>query len=680
MTEPKRPLKVFLCHAHADNDSVRGLYARLTKDGVDAWLDKEKLLPGQDWELEIRKAVREADVVVVCLSKQFNQAGFRQKEVRLALDTAMEKPEGEIFIIPARLEECETLESLKKWHWVDLFEDNGYEMLVRALRARADKIGATLQIKSRRTTKNNLRENKIKPPLPISDIQLSGEIIVPVASPIEDFISYLRNYFTKNANLLLVSLGAITREERLNNVSSEWQTLLFKSKVETETINGKEVKVQNGENGEKIGVFSVSKLSHIRSKLRITHSEESEEFSVFVLNLIQQLRDDSLIDGEIRGLSRDKSVNSVDEKRKEKLVKGVDVNGDISANVIVTGSGNVINLGEQKTHLPETLKRTKSTRKPSTAIIVALIGLAGTIISAMLGSPLIEKLFSPIPVATASATTSLTSQLIIPSMTIEPSQTPNKLTPTESLTSTATALPTEITDVKGASMLLVPAGKFTMGSNNDFINEKPAHFVNLSAYYIDKFEVTNGSYNFCVQEGKCKPPTKRSSTTQQSYFGNPSYDNYPVIYVTWEMAHTYCEWRDARLPSEAEWEKAARGIDGRIYPWGDTIKDSNANYNGLVGDPINVGKYDSGVSPYGLFDMAGNVQEWVSDWYQENYYSTISDGILNPQGPLLGQERVLRSGSWDAGKNFIRTSYRFKSSPSVSFYNIGFRCAKDATP
>ncbi len=156
MTEPKRPLKVFLCHAHADRDPVRGLYARLTNDGVDAWLDKEKLLPGQDWELEIKKAVREADVVVVCLSKQFNQAGFRQKEVRLALDTAMEKPEGEIFIIPARLEECDTLESLRKWHWVDLYEDDGYEMLMRALRERADKIGVEI-------TSNELIKSEASP-------------------------------------------------------------------------------------------------------------------------------------------------------------------------------------------------------------------------------------------------------------------------------------------------------------------------------------------------------------------------------------------------------------------------------------------------------------------------------------------------------------------------------------
>jgi hypothetical protein len=140
--DPQRPLKVFLCHAHADRDPVRELYTRLTQDGVDVWLDKASLLPGQDWELEIRKAVREADVVVVCLSKQFNQAGFRQKEVRLALDTAMEKPEGEIFIIPARLEECDNLENLRKWHWVDLFEDDGYEKIKKALSRRAEKVNA----------------------------------------------------------------------------------------------------------------------------------------------------------------------------------------------------------------------------------------------------------------------------------------------------------------------------------------------------------------------------------------------------------------------------------------------------------------------------------------------------------------------------------------------------------
>lgn len=162
MPQPKRPLKVFLCHAHADRDPVRKLYTRLTKDGVDAWLDKEKLLPGQDWEYEIRKGVREADVVVVCLSKQFNQAGFRQKEVRLALDTAMEKPEGEIFIIPARLEECDTLESLRKWHWVDLFEGDGYEILMRTLQIRAEKIGVVLREDHGQSRKTSVLVNQGK--------------------------------------------------------------------------------------------------------------------------------------------------------------------------------------------------------------------------------------------------------------------------------------------------------------------------------------------------------------------------------------------------------------------------------------------------------------------------------------------------------------------------------------
>jgi hypothetical protein len=138
----QRSMKIFLCHAHADRGSVHVLHNQLTKIGMDVWLDKERLLPGQDWELEIRNAVSEADIVIVCLSKQFSQAGFRQKEVRLALDTAMEKPEGEIFIIPARLEECDVPSSLRTRHWVDLFDERGYERLLQTLHEQAKKIHA----------------------------------------------------------------------------------------------------------------------------------------------------------------------------------------------------------------------------------------------------------------------------------------------------------------------------------------------------------------------------------------------------------------------------------------------------------------------------------------------------------------------------------------------------------
>ena len=144
--ETTRPLKVFLCHASGDKPAVRDLYKRLLAEGVDAWLDQEKLLPGQNWRVEIPRAVREADVVVICLSnKSITKEGYIQKEIKFALDSADEKPEGTIFLIPARLEECAVPEQLGHWQWVDLFEENGFVRLLRSLKLRADRVGATIK-------------------------------------------------------------------------------------------------------------------------------------------------------------------------------------------------------------------------------------------------------------------------------------------------------------------------------------------------------------------------------------------------------------------------------------------------------------------------------------------------------------------------------------------------------
>ena len=144
--EGKRPLKVFLCHASGDKPPVRELYKHLVNEGVDAWLDQEKLLPGQDWRLEIPQAVHAADVVVVCLSnKSLTKEGYVQKEIKFALDIAEEKPEGAIFLIPARLEDCSVPERLSRWHWVDLYEENGFSRLLRSLKLRAGAVGATIE-------------------------------------------------------------------------------------------------------------------------------------------------------------------------------------------------------------------------------------------------------------------------------------------------------------------------------------------------------------------------------------------------------------------------------------------------------------------------------------------------------------------------------------------------------
>jgi formylglycine-generating enzyme required for sulfatase activity len=187
---------------------------------------------------------------------------------------------------------------------------------------------------------------------------------------------------------------------------------------------------------------------------------------------------------------------------------------------------------------------------------------------------------------------------------------------------------TKMSEIDGMEMVYVPAGEFEMGSGNGKDDEKPVHTVYLDAFWIDQTEVTNGMYARCVNAGKCDPPNLSRSYSRESYYGNSEFDNYPVIYVSWIDADYYCDWAGRRLPTEAEWEKAASWDEEskkkHTYPWGDSIDCSMVNYRGkdgvCIGDTTEVGSYENGKNPYGLYDMAGNVWEWVADWYLESYY------------------------------------------------------------
>jgi formylglycine-generating enzyme required for sulfatase activity len=285
-----------------------------------------------------------------------------------------------------------------------------------------------------------------------------------------------------------------------------------------------------------------------------------------------------------------------------------------------------------------------------------------------------------------------------------PESVPLDLTPSATH---VTTLPLTFVDDIGTTMVLVPAGEFSMGGDaatalascqalcpncncnlSNFTSEEPAHTVTLDAFYLDMFEVTHAQYRPCVEDGNCPEPVNPETGAVSSQFLDPAYDQHPVIYVTWAMADVFCRWRAARLPTEAEWEKAARGPEGRIFPWGNEFNGRLANYcdrncsfgwadagynDGYVGTSP-VGTYPGGVSPYGIYDLAGNVWEWVADWFSETYYA--NSPLVNPTGPFSGSQRVTRGGAWYNGGALLRGANRGAQDPTIANSYTGFRCAR----
>lgn len=334
-------------------------------------------------------------------------------------------------------------------------------------------------------------------------------------------------------------------------------------------------------------------------------------------------------------------------------------------------------MTEKKSSKLSSTKPKKSRLKLSEGVIVALIGASATILVAIIS--LVKDFYKP---AVTDNTTNL----------------PVSITLTKHLPASPTIAYTKkpdqgfiyFMDEMGVEMAFVPAGKFIMGGGQSE-DELPIHIVFLDAYYIDKYEVTNELYKKCVDAGVCEPPINTGSLTHDFYFENSQFANYPVISMTWYQAKTYCAWRGGNLPTEAQWEKAARGTEGNIYPWGDDFYgnyanfcDKNCPYTGgdVIFDDGNtenapVGSYPLGVSPFGLYDIEGNAMEWTADWYGSNYYSTLNENVSNPSGPSTGTERVLRGGGWDDPEVNLRTYRRFMLDPTANDnVIIGFRCAR----
>jgi serine/threonine-protein kinase len=523
---------------------VHRLYHYLRDRKVDPWLDAEKLLPGQNWKAEIPKALLSSDVIIICLSKNsVDKEGYVQKEIRFALDKALEMPEGRIFLIPARLEECALPESLSTYHYVNLFEEDGYRRLLKSLRVRAQQIGAT-------------------------NVSMGEDTILPEAEK-------------------------VARE-----------------KAEQETAE-----------------------REAREKAELDAAEKS------ALEKIER--------EAAENAAREKTEHDAAEKAKRETKVEPAVKKPVGGKFPAWGIG---------------------------LIVFAILSLAAWGISLIPSSPVATQTPSATQMSFVEPGTE-TSVSVTSTTTIDPNGT--------------LGIGSTMLGKDGMTLLYVPAGEFKMGSTDAdplaLDGEKPQHTVYLDAFWIDQTEVTNKQYAACVSAGACKLPSDTKSYTRSSYYGNSQFDDYPVIYVDWDQATVYCAWAGRRLPTSAEWEKAARGPstgsgDGRIYPWGNTAPNKDLlNYNSIVGDTTRVGSYESGKSFYGALDMAGNVLEWVNDWYQSSYYAGLGYNVSNPQGPTSGDQRVLRGGSWSNYYEYVsvvRSAYRYWYLPSNSNLNVGFRCSR----
>ncbi len=306
-------------------------------------------------------------------------------------------------------------------------------------------------------------------------------------------------------------------------------------------------------------------------------------------------------------------------------------------------------------------------------LVMGLVVLVSSILSASGG--LAGQMEQPAQAAGSEVATSAPpepTRVALATVTLAPRPTatnaPPLLTPTA-----AFGAPTASAD--GVPMVFIPAGSFQMGSGEGDLDERPVHSVTLSAYSIDQTEVTNGRYAACEAAGACPKSSSYDSVTRPSYHTEAEFANYPVVHVNWNDAAAYCAWAGKRLPTEAEWEYAAKGADGRRYPWGDTAANTGLlNYDFKVGDTTEAGHYPDGASPFNVLDMAGNVYEWVADWYGNRYYT--DSPAENPAGPSTGVYRILRGGSWNVNSYAARSADRFRLTPDSSFAHIGFRCAQ----
>lgn len=776
MSEPKRPLKVFLCHSSQDKPTVKELYDRLISEGwIDPWLDKERLKLGDDFDLEIEKAIESTDAVIAFISENaVKKTGYIQKELRLVYDAQMYRPDGELFTIPLRLEGCEPPHRFKYWHWGDYFgeeKEKTYQSLLNSLkliheRVLKSEVAEKTQLEAEELERQKTAKEKAK-----YEVAEKKEKPVVAKSKIVGEISYWFGGFIVLV-LGIVYLSSLnkpsaTTQPTSENTQTQVAITLTQDTVDpsvtaspkststpvstltpiplpTEITDAKGVSMAlvpagdfimgSGGSNEK-SAHTVYLDDYYIDKYEVTNASYKECVDADVCLLPSNTGSASrgsyygnpIFDHYPVIYVSWNSANSYCEWRNtslpteaqwEKAARGDD------ARTYPWGEETSCNRTNYSSCVGDT---TEVGSYPSGVSPYGIYDLAGNVWE-WVADWYSDGYYQDSPTTNPTGPNIGQFRVLrggswINHSDLISSSIRDKDYPTyngglvgfrcASLASQVVIkdLPTEIRDAQDIHMVLVPAGEFMMGNtaedsmlecekyqsnckeSRSLLWEEPPHLVYLDAFYIDKYEVTNAQYKACVKADVCSPPFDKKSSTHSDYYDNLKYDSYPFMGAFWSGAILYCQWRGATLPTEAQWEKAARGTDGRAYPWGSNFDGSKANscdkncnsdqaiteFDDGYADVAPVGSYPEGVSPYGVYDMAGNVWEFVADWYSETYYEFSP--YNNPLGPTSGEELIARGGSWGQTPARLRTSARFPFSSSIFLSGgVGFRCAKDARP
>jgi formylglycine-generating enzyme required for sulfatase activity len=570
--------------------------------------------------LEIEKAVEAADTVIVFLSNNsVTKEGYVQRELRFVLRIADFKPEGTVFVIPIRLDDCPMPRRLSMWQYVDYFPEEhkehknwAYQRLLFSLRARANRLDIST---------NNLSDG-------------------------------VNNSNKENKELEAAKRLTKIKEIELNAVIASAGDLLTREREEKPRLKKRLEKIEREEKARK------------EKEVREKAAAEERARMVAKQRVKKEWEDNK------REIAEEKARKDKEDRDRKGSTKQASISKQNLKSYVIGGFA-----------------------------IVAFIGFifGGAYIFGNLSSAkeptLTKEVAAPTNPPLSTGTSGISQPISVASSTLTPNLPPATLLPTGIPPKDPSIGSTWVHSIDSMKSVYVPGGEFVMGSEDGKDDEKPVHTVYLDAFWIDQSEVTNAMYSICVQAGECNPPNSTKSYTRDSYYGKSEFDNYPVIYVSWNDAQTYCEWAGRRLPTEDEWEKVAGWDENiqaqRLFPWGNAFDDTKVNFcdnnclfdfgsngrddDGYI-DTAPVGSYPAGRSFYGAFDMAGNVREWVADWYD------VYPGGDENSSKYFGQKyRVLRGGAWNSDRYYLHSVRRNYDDPTVTYPYNGFRCVMDTS-